>query len=118
MIDRPPTRISPSVGRSKPATINSVVVLPEPLGPSNVRNSPWRRVNVMALTTSGPSYDFETEKISRSRSRSAVGANSSSLLDEKWERTLGLIDSLSAAAAAGSWLALGTRASLGQRVAR
>ncbi len=32
--------MSPAVGVSKPAIIISVVVLPEPLGPSSVRNSP------------------------------------------------------------------------------
>ena len=43
----PSSRISPKVGVSKPASIISVVVLPEPDGPSSVRNSPrsmsrWR----------------------------------------------------------------------------
>src|SRR5215470_9207672 len=37
---RSPTWISPRSGRSSPATRRSVVVLPQPLGPSNVRNSP------------------------------------------------------------------------------
>ncbi len=36
----PSIRISPSLGCSKPATIRSVVVLPQPLGPSRVKNSP------------------------------------------------------------------------------
>jgi len=31
-----PTKISPSSGFSKPATERKVVVLPQPLGPSNV----------------------------------------------------------------------------------
>ena len=34
--------MSPAVGVSKPAIIIRVVVLPEPLGPSRVRNSPER----------------------------------------------------------------------------
>src|SRR4029453_16977812 len=36
----PPSRIAPVSGRSKPAIIRSVVVLPEPDGPSIVKNSP------------------------------------------------------------------------------
>jgi hypothetical protein len=32
--------ISPSVGHSKPATIRKEVVLPQPDGPSNEKNSP------------------------------------------------------------------------------
>ncbi len=40
VMSEPPSRIEPAVGRSKPATIRSVVVLPQPLGPSNEKNSP------------------------------------------------------------------------------
>ena len=36
----PPSSIVPASGRSKPAIIRSVVVLPEPDGPSIVKNSP------------------------------------------------------------------------------
>ena len=39
-------RISPAVGSSKPATMRSVVVLPQPEGPSSVRNSPERDLEV------------------------------------------------------------------------
>src|SRR5439155_694751 len=38
--DSPRMKISPRVGRSKPAISIRVVVLPEPLGPRIVRNSP------------------------------------------------------------------------------
>jgi len=38
---RSPKRISPSSGRSRPATQRSVVDLPQPLGPSRVRIWPW-----------------------------------------------------------------------------
>ena len=38
--DRSPSRMSPEVGVSKPASIISVVVLPEPDGPSSDKNSP------------------------------------------------------------------------------
>ncbi len=40
--DLPSIAMSPAVGVSKPAIIIKVVVLPEPLGPSIVRNSPER----------------------------------------------------------------------------
>ena len=37
----PSSRIRPAVGTSKPASIRSVVVLPQPEGPSREKNSPW-----------------------------------------------------------------------------
>src|SRR5437773_1045188 len=37
---RSPTRTSPASGFSRPATSRSVVVLPQPLGPSNVTSEP------------------------------------------------------------------------------
>jgi len=43
--------ISPVVGDSKPASIISVVVLPEPDGPSSVRNSPRRMSRLRSRTT-------------------------------------------------------------------
>ena len=36
----PPSVIVPSVGVSRPATIRSVVVLPQPDGPSRAKNEP------------------------------------------------------------------------------
>ena len=42
----PSSRISPAVGISNPASIISVVVLPEPDGPSSVRNSPRSDVEI------------------------------------------------------------------------
>jgi hypothetical protein len=41
----PSISIMPSVGRMKPAIMRSVVVLPQPDGPSSVRNSPARAVS-------------------------------------------------------------------------
>ena len=41
VIGTPLSKISPAVGDSKPASIISVVVLPEPEGPSNDKNSPF-----------------------------------------------------------------------------
>ena len=49
----PRSRISPAVGRSKPASIISVVVLPEPEGPSSVRNSPFRDVEIEVIDDVG-----------------------------------------------------------------
>src|SRR6476659_6535898 len=53
----PSSRISPSVGVSKPASIISVVVLPDPDGPSSVRNSPrWMSRSRCSTTRVTPSY--------------------------------------------------------------
>src|SRR5690606_25795695 len=49
---RPSTRIVPDVGCSKPAIMRSVVVLPQPLGPSSVSNSPRLTVSVRSSTAS------------------------------------------------------------------
>src|SRR3979411_537496 len=41
----PPIEITPAVGEMKPANIRSIVVFPQPLGPSTEKNSPcstWR----------------------------------------------------------------------------
>src|SRR5215475_1744939 len=50
----PPIRISPDVGRSSPAIARSVVVLPQPDGPSSVRCSPAPTVNVTPRTAVTP----------------------------------------------------------------
>ena len=47
---RPATRIVPALGVSKPASIIRQVVLPEPDGPSRVRNSPSWTVRCKSLT--------------------------------------------------------------------
>ena len=39
-MSRPPSRMRPSSGVSKPASMRSSVVLPQPLGPSSAKNSP------------------------------------------------------------------------------
>src|ERR1700730_2761665 len=49
---RPRKVISPASGRSSPATSRRVVVLPQPLGPSNVNTSP-RRTSSEAWSTAG-----------------------------------------------------------------
>jgi hypothetical protein len=44
---RPPASISPATGRSSPAMDLSVVVLPQPEGPSRVNSFPFATSNVM-----------------------------------------------------------------------
>ncbi len=48
---RPSMRIEPAVGVSKPATIRSVVVLPQPEGPRNETNSPCATSRSKSRTT-------------------------------------------------------------------
>jgi len=51
----PSTNTSPLVGWAKPATIMSVVVLPEPLGPRRVKKEPRSMVTETSRTaTTGP----------------------------------------------------------------
>jgi hypothetical protein len=50
VIGRSSIEISPSEGGVKPATIIRVVVLPEPLGPRSVRNSPRSTTRSIAST--------------------------------------------------------------------
>src|SRR5215471_1459568 len=59
---RPSSMISPAVADSKPAIIMRVVVLPEPLGPSSVRNSPGGTVRETPSTAiTGPkAFDTST----------------------------------------------------------
>src|SRR4030042_2361366 len=47
----PSSRISPSVGARRPASILIVVVLPAPLGPRYPRISPGRTMKLTSLTT-------------------------------------------------------------------
>ena len=49
---RSPIRIRPELSSTKPAIIRSVVVLPQPDGPSKVRNSPSNKKVKL-----GPNYD-------------------------------------------------------------
>src|SRR4051812_44679519 len=50
----PSNSTSPAVGVSSPAMIRSVVVLPQPLGPSSVTNSPERMVSDRSSMTTLP----------------------------------------------------------------
>src|SRR6266487_3256577 len=47
---RPPTRISPPSGLSRPAISRKVVVLPQPDGPSSDTNSPLSTARLSPLT--------------------------------------------------------------------
>jgi hypothetical protein len=49
-----PMNTSPSVIDSKPASIRSAVVLPEPEGPTNTMNSPSPMCSVRSRTASTP----------------------------------------------------------------
>src|SRR3954471_19213373 len=52
--ERPPIRMSPSVGCSSPAIIRSRVVLPQPDGPRRTRYSPSPQVRLMPSTAAVP----------------------------------------------------------------
>ncbi len=49
-ISSPASRMRPSLGASKPASMRSSVVLPQPDGPSSAKNSPCRMSSVSAST--------------------------------------------------------------------
>src|SRR5882757_6159273 len=55
---RSPTRISPSVGSTKPAMSRNVVVLPQPDGPSRQTNVPCAIVIEILSTTAFDPYFF------------------------------------------------------------
>src|SRR5438093_13279732 len=69
---RPPSRISPAVADSKPAIIMRVVVLPEPLGPSSVKNSPDATVREMSSTARTAPNVLDTATSSSSAPGGAV----------------------------------------------
>src|SRR5215475_11695420 len=46
----PPSRMRPEVGSSRPAIMRSVVVLPQPEGPSRTKNSPFSTTKLESLT--------------------------------------------------------------------
>ena len=55
-----PIAIRPVSGSTKPAIIRSVVVLPQPDGPSSTTNSPCAIVRLTSSTTRTPPYDLQT----------------------------------------------------------
>src|SRR5262245_55035866 len=68
----PCSRIRPSSGVSNPAIIRSVVVLPQPLGPSIEKNSPARTANETPRTAATSANRFVTP----SRTIASAGAGS------------------------------------------
>src|SRR5271165_3668096 len=58
--ERPSIEMSPPVGVSNPAIIIKVVVFPDPLGPSRVRNSPAPTVSETPRTALTRSNRFPT----------------------------------------------------------
>src|SRR6266550_1747492 len=54
----PPSRMRPDVGSSRPAIIRSVVVLPQPDGPSRQKKSPSRTSNVESRTAAKSPNDL------------------------------------------------------------
>src|ERR1041385_4899894 len=61
---RPLTEISPARGRSNPAIAGSVVVFPQPLGPSNVNRRPSSTLKLTswaALTSSPRSFGYSVK---------------------------------------------------------
>ena len=56
----PPIMIAPDVGSSSPAIMRSVVVLPQPEGPSKVTRVPAAIVNEMSLTAATSPYSLLT----------------------------------------------------------
>src|SRR5437879_8636540 len=66
---RSPTRISPSVGSTKPAISRNVVVLPQPDGPSRQTSVPWAIVIEMLSTTAFEPYFFVNPRNSTDATR-------------------------------------------------
>ncbi len=63
-----PSRIAPAVGSSRPATIRSVVVLPQPDGPSSAKNDPWGTVTDRSSTATKPPNRLVSRSMTRSLS--------------------------------------------------
>src|SRR5438128_4447536 len=62
----PPMRISPALGCSRPATQRSVVVLPQPEGPSSATISPAATENVTSSTAAAPAAKIFIRRSTRS----------------------------------------------------
>ncbi len=77
-MSQPSSRIRPSSGVSKPASIRSSVVLPQPDGPSSAKNSPARISSDSRSTARKPPNCFTTDSM-RSSGMSAASASGASL---------------------------------------
>ena len=71
----PPMTTVPAVGSSKPATMRSIVVLPQPEGPRNETNSPCSMARLKSLTTVTSPKDLRTFWISRKGSDMRLGSS-------------------------------------------
>src|SRR4051812_511537 len=90
---RSPTRISPAVGSTKPATRRSVVVLPQPEGPSRHTSVPCAMVNDTSSTTARSPYflvnprnstDATSFPSSTNQCEHRTGCRNSSAAREHW----------------------------------
>src|SRR5919199_599206 len=82
---RPPTTISPPSGSTKPASSRSVVVFPQPDGPSRQTSCPCSMRRSTPSTTTVEPYAFRSARISTAATRVAAsypryGARSALLL--------------------------------------
>src|SRR6478609_10627250 len=72
-MSRTPSWMVPEVGVSRPATIRSVVVFPQPEGPSSAKNEPLGTSRSSVLTA----VKFANSLVRRRRRRPSKGASSS-----------------------------------------
>src|SRR6478609_1014256 len=98
----PASSIEPAVGVSRPATIRSVVVLPQPDGPSSAMNEPRGTSRSRSLTAVKAPNDFVTL---RSRSPSYDSESALSGVDGAWSATCDIVE----LSLVGSDLLLGQR---------
>src|ERR1700682_3968316 len=75
-ISRPRKRTSPAVGRSRPVTTLTSVVLPAPFGPTIENNSPSLTPKEMLLRALKAPKDFETLMVSNRGAVSGADARS------------------------------------------
>ncbi len=75
VMSRSRSRMRPAVGSSKPPIIRSVVVLPQPLGPSSEKNSPEPMSSEMPSTarTSPKRFSRSMRRISGAAGDAIVG---------------------------------------------
>src|SRR6476659_3557110 len=81
----------PSSGRSNPAIIRNVVVLPEPDGPSIVKNSPRAMSRSTPSTAATSPYRFRTPTMRMSMSAAALAIDGRERLLEQGQSVLQLL---------------------------
>ena len=80
-MSRPPSRMRPSSGVSKPASMRSSVVLPQPLGPNSAKNSPAAMSSESRSTARKLPKVFDTPSIRSNGMSSAASVGGASLAD-------------------------------------